>query len=105
MSELQLPGQMAIEAQHLPGLLAQPTAAIVNVGGTLRIMMVGGLTKTEHVAAMLLAEWGMQQAPDSDSARIDRALDVSEKLLARSAERMQARQEDAAEPPVSSVEP
>lgn len=81
---LAVPGQLPVGITHMDSGLAMPVSATVQTPGGLQVLVLGGLTKLEHVAAMMMA---------SDAARdAGRSVELAKQLLAACAEAQKPQQ-------------
>lgn len=81
---LAVPGQLPVNITHADNGLASPVCAAINTPGGVQVLVMGGLTKLEHVAAMMMA---------SDAARdAGRSVELAKQLLAACAEAQKPQQ-------------
>lgn len=65
-----IPGRVGVQVQQMPGNNVTPHQVTSQADGTMVLMSVGGLTKVEHVAALVSASLAARmqaQPPDSES--------------------------------------
>lgn len=79
---LAVPGQLPVNIMHADNGLASPVCAAINTPGGVQVLVMGGLTKLEHAAALLLAS-----ARNLTPAQ---AVDTARQLLAVCAEAQKA---------------
>jgi hypothetical protein len=95
MSRLQLPGQVSVSPQIIDGPNATPVPfTIQNGSNQYEVLILGGLSKMEHIMALLLSRTSLISPTVCHGATEDvavrRAADIAEQIIAEAAKRAKA---------------